>query len=65
MGAIDPAQRSATARAWYLRKRQAADPNYEPRALTRGPSRWTEEYLTEPWAERKARRAAEDRSKQP
>lgn len=45
--------------AWYTRKRLAADPNYQPRTLTRGPSVWDETYLTEPYAEFKARKQAE------
>lgn len=43
----------------YREKRLLADPKYTPRSLTRGPSVWTEECLTERWAEYQARRKLE------
>lgn len=42
----------------YIQARRRADPDYRPRKLVRGPAVWDEKYLTETWAERKARRAA-------
>lgn len=47
----------------YYARTKATDPDYKPRVRTRGPNVWDEAYLTESWAERKARLAAERAAK--
>lgn len=43
--------------SWYARKKLAEDPDYKFRETVNfSPKRWTDEALTETWAERKARR---------